>query len=164
MAQLSVASETNRGFPGMIADSGLNKDVRSYASGEASVEIPFGVMVAQGDTDDKCISAEGKGIADFVGVVVHSNAYARPQEHGEVGLKPKTTIGAMVKGTIWVPVEDAIAIGDPVYVRVTAAAEKTVGAFSGTAGVDISVCARWVTSTTGAGVAQLKFDIDMRGA
>lgn len=170
MPQTSVASEVSRGFPGMIADSNMNKDVRSYANAEASAEIPFGTMVKHDGTSEtkavKLTATTDKPI--FCGIVTHSHAYARPQEVGDTGLKPKTTLGCMWKGTIWVPVEDAVDPSKKVYCRAVATGDEQAGAFRGSADgsdtIDCSNFARWVSATTGAGVAQLKFDLDNAGS
>lgn len=165
--QTSVAESMTAAFAGMVADSSPNKDVRSYVSEEASAEIPFGVMVGQGTLDDQCLLLAA--ITDkMIGVVVHSHAYAKDVELGTTGIKPKMTVGVMKKGVVWVYVEEAVTPASTVLCRAVAAGAEKAGAFRDTADasdlIDCSSFARFLSSTTGAGIALLEFDVAMRGA
>lgn len=161
--QTSVATKMTRAFAGMVADSSRDTNVRSYVSEEASAEIPFGVFVKQGTGDDQCLKLTA--VTDkLIGVVVHSHAYAKDQELGDTGLKPKVTVGVMSRGRIWMPVEEAVTPASPVRVRCIAVGNEVAGALRDTADasddVAITTWARFLTSTTGAGIVLLEFDVN----
>lgn len=157
--QTSVSLRPLRGFAGMLSDTTMLKDVRSYVNAEVSAELPFGIMVKQGATDDACLLPTA--ITGLLGIVVHSHAYEKDVELGDTGLKPTITVGVLGVGRVWVTVDEAVAPGNAVRVRITAAGGGQ-GTFRKTAGagltVDISAWARWRTSTTGAGIAELELD------
>lgn len=164
--QTSVTATPTLGKAGLIADMSPNADVRSYAN-ESSSEIPFGVMVKQGTGDDQCLPLESGDTAPlFIGVTVYNPSAAKPYVLGDTGIKQYGTLGVMQKGVIWVPVEEAVTPASAVLVRIIAAGSEVAGAFRDTADasdcIDISSCARYLTTTTGAGLAQLQFDITMR--
>jgi hypothetical protein len=158
--QTSVVAMTP-GFAGMLADTG-EKDVRSYVSEEASAEIPFGQLVKQGSADTGCLRlSAGTDVNKFLGVVVHSHAYEKDIEVGTSGIKPKMTVGVLFEGTVWVSVSEAVGPTDPVRVFIDDTGH-VAGTFCKTASathtVLISAWARFLTSTTGAGLVQLKID------
>lgn len=162
MAQLTYGSTMTPGFAGMKAD--LAPDyVRSYVSAEATAEIPFGVALAQGASDDACILPTGAGVA-WVGVALHSNHYDPTYDLGLVGIKPKKTIGVLTKGTVWVTVENAVTVNSRVFVRHTAGAGGTQkGAFRGDAdtatALEMRGC-RYLTAAAGGGVALVEVDFN----
>ena len=98
--QTSYALRMTAGFPGMLADSGFH-DIRCFAQAEASAEVPFGVMVAQGSANEKAILPASLS-AKMVGVVVHSHDYAKDLELGTTGIKPKNPLSVLNRGRIWV--------------------------------------------------------------
>src|SRR5262252_5527883 len=101
--QTTVAATMTRGFPGMMVDTSDVKSTRSYVSAESSAEIPFGQMLKQGSTDDTALRlTAATDVNKLIGILVHSHAYAQDQELGTTGLKPKTTLGVLDKGVIWV--------------------------------------------------------------
>lgn len=165
--QTSVSDRMTAAFAGMLADSSYVKNVRSYVNEEASAEIPFGVMVKQGTAaNDAKACASGDTSPVFIGVTVHSHAYAKPTEVGDTGVKPNMTLGVLTRGCIWVPVEEAVTPASAVLVRIIATGSEVAGAFRDTADasdcIDISGWARFVSTTTGAGFAQLEFDVANR--
>jgi hypothetical protein len=168
MAQTAVASSMTRAFAGMLGDSSYVKNVRSYVSEESSAEIPFGVAVFRGTSNEElgCLLASSTAAAmaaAMLGVVVHSHAYDKPLEVGDTGIKPKMTVGVLTHGRIWVPVEDAVDPGDAVRVRIVVTGNEVKGAFRAAQDsadcVNISAFARWLTVTTGAGIALLELDM-----
>ena len=71
MPQLSYTTAPAYGFPGMKADAG-DDDCVTYAQGEASAEIPFGVMVVRGATAGTAtLPVDANSVP--VGVLVHSH-------------------------------------------------------------------------------------------
>lgn len=164
MPQTSVSITPSVAFAGMVGDSELTKNARSYVSAEASAEIQFGIMVKQGTGDDQCLLPTAT-TDKFVGVTLHSHAYDKDTELGTLGLKPKVAVNALQQGTVWVVVDEAVSPADAVRVRVTSAG-GAVGTFRKTAvggqSVNISGFARWLSTTTGAGLALLQLDMSGR--
>lgn len=160
--QTSYGSGMPVAFAGMKADSGED-DCRSFSQAEASAEVPFGVAVAQGASGSKAILPADAN-SKIVGVVVHSHDYVPGIQLGDTGIKPKNMMSVMAQGRIWVLVEEAVAVNDPVFVRHTAngAGKLQKGAFRNDIDTDkcISVPgARFITASSGAGIVQIEIDI-----
>lgn len=166
MPQTSVSLAMTAAFAGMQVDA-KKCEILSYVSEEASAEIPFGVCVKQGTADDQCLKLTA--ITDkLIGIVVHSHAYQKDNEVGDTGIKPKMMVAVAVRGEIWVPVEEAVTPASTVLVRAIAVGGETAGAFRDTADasdlIDVSKFCRFMSSTTGAGIARLMFDFTNRAA
>lgn len=154
---------------GLLADNSLTKDCLPYTNGEASAEIPFGVMVAHDSTEGfvELLNTSAAAMAtELAGVSVFGQSYAKTEQLGTTGLKSKVTFDVLQRGRIYVQVEDAVAIGDPVRVRAVANGIEVKGAFrtaaDGTDCVNISKFARWIR---GAGIGELAVvEIDMTNA
>lgn len=144
----------------------------SYIQSEASAVVAFGTMLKQGTADFTALNPTTT--ADkFIGVVRKSDAYNIDNELDQVagGLKPKTVLGILKRGKVWVLVDEAVTPASPVRVRTdtnagAVAAANGPGTFRTTASAghttDISKFARFLTTTTGAGLVQLEFDVTMR--
>ncbi len=99
------------------------------------------------------------------GILVHSHAYAKPDELGDNGLKQYVEAGLLTKGSVWVVAEMLPAKTDGVHVRADAFAGQIAGAFriSADAGTtyDIGDFSRWTgrrdSSTTVLVVADKTF-------
>lgn len=173
IGQTTVVAKMTGGFPGLLADTSFEPDVVSYVSDETSKTIGFGLMLQQGSTSDSGALLLTGNTNKLVGIVVHSHAYEIDQElstvavgtHTLPGLLPGITLGLLQRGRIWVEVDEAVAIGDPVRVRCDShlsSPQDIPGQFCKTADaghtLNITPFARWITSTTGAGVAILEID------
>lgn len=158
----STVSSMQPGFPGLVADTDLGKKTVTRVSEEATAEIPFGVFVAEGTaTDQAALLAANTDV--LAGVVVHSHAYAKPDELGDTGLKPKVTLGCLTRGTIWVLVESTLPVkGDEVHVRAVAAGSEVAGAVrvakDGTDTIDATAFCSW-TGRTGTACAELEVNL-----
>lgn len=160
----SVATSMTKAWAGLHADNGA-KDVRSFVSAEASAEIPFGVMVAQGTADDQAILFASNA-NKMIGIVAHSHAYQQPLELGATGLKPGVQIGVVEKGRYWVKVEEAVTPASPVRIRCTAAGAgagsfRTTSAGAGLS-INISSFARYLSTAALNGFAIVEIDMLMR--
>lgn len=156
--QTSYGTNLTPGFPGMLADSSRTKDAVTKAQGEASAEIPFGAVVAQGASEGKAI-LPAVGTAVLLGVVLHSHDYAKPTELGDTGLKPKTSLSVLRVGRVWVRTETAVAVNDPVHVRYAGAGDKGAVRNAAVVGETIQlVSARFVTAAAAGGLAVLELD------
>lgn len=152
------------GVDGQLADlwTELNGDVAPLISEEASAEIPFGVAVKKGAADDGALKLTA--ITEAVhGIVVYSPLFSKPDELGDVGLKPKVSFGVLRVGRILARPENSVTPASGVFVRAVATGNEVAGAFRGTADgtdtIDISAFASW-RSTAGAGeLAVLEIDL-----
>lgn len=168
--QTSISETPTVAIAGALVDLNGNNDVKTYVSEEASAEIPFGVMLKQGSADNGCLLiADAGDVAEFIGVAVHSNAYNKDNELGDTGVKPDVAIGVLQKGTIWVEVEEAVTPLSTVRVRMVATGDEVFGAFRDTADdttdcANIGQFARYLTSASAGGLAQLQIDMTMRNS
>lgn len=145
-------------------------DSLAYVNGEASAEIAFGRMVKQGTLDNEAILLTAETDTDkFLGIVVRSDSYIATTELGTTGLKPDVVMTVLRKGRIWVQVEEAVTPASAVWVRcVGEAGVDYAGQFrdtdDGSDTADISAFAKYLTTTTGAGLALLDIDMTNRNS
>lgn len=165
MAFSAASSAMTVAIAGSLYDLADNT-VSSYTNGEASAEIPFGVMVCQGATDGAALKLNTSAAAMdgiLAGVVLHSNAYNKTNELGTTGIKAGVIMNVCTKGRVWVTVEEAVTPASTVKVRAVVAGAEVAGAFRDTADstdcVDISRCARYLTSAGAGELAVLEFDL-----
>ena len=164
MPQTSIVDEPAAAFGGKKVD-GAPHYIQSRVNEHATAELPFGVMVAVGSSDEDNAALPLATVADVLaGVVVHSHAYNQDNELGDEGVKPDFMVGTMRAGVIWVAVEEAVSPGDSVYTRAVVSGAERAGDFRKSTDasdmIDCSGFASWLSTTTGAGLAQLRFDID----
>lgn len=165
MPQTSVTAMTEA-VAGLLADNTLTKDCLPGTSEESSAEIPFGVMVAIGTEDDGALLLHTSAAAmasKLKGVSVFGHGYAKPQELGDTGFKPKCTFDVLNKGRIYVLVEETVAVGDDVRVRVVTAGNEVKGAFRATQDstdcVKINKFAKWIRGASSGGLAVVEIDM-----
>jgi hypothetical protein len=91
------------GYPGMIAESQMIKDVASKVV--ATANVAFGLAVGADGTVPNSVKLGGTG---FIGIAVADKSReADLYEVGEMG-------GFLRKGTIWVTASTAVVVSDPV--------------------------------------------------
>lgn len=173
MSQLSYAEQAPA-IAGMVADFSGGIDADTMVNGEASAEIAFGKMVVQSAVQ----STSGTGTAatgtpakaklpaastdDFYGVVLFSNEYDKRLELGDTGVKPAKMLAVKHRGRVWVKVEVAVATTDAVYARYTTNGGLVPGDFRNDADTAKALRiygAKFLTATSGAGLALLEFDM-----
>lgn len=164
MPQTSVSDNPAVAYPGMLGDSGP-KAVDSFINGEASAEIAFGTMLAQGTLDNEALLFDGATDVP-VGIVLHSHAYNKDNELGTAGLKPEVTMNALHKGRVWVVIDENVTPASTVRLRHTTAGGGK-GTFrasaSANATVNLSMCARWIgTHLAATGYGLLEIDLTNR--
>ena len=116
MVQLDYSSSMAAGFPGMKADL-EHGYTRSYS---ATVDVPPGCVVSRAGADDRCKLPTNAGEAGaLLGVALHSHTLANDAS-GVAKYVDGDTVSVLRKGTVYVQAEEAVAEGDPVYVRHTA--------------------------------------------
>lgn len=167
----TVAATLPVAFPGMRS-SGDFGNIDSFANGESSAEIPFGVCVAQGTADKEAIKLAATS-DKLVGIVVHRHSYVYGVDLGDTGLKPDAAMGVMTRGECWVLVEEDVTPASTVYTRAVATGNEVAGAFRDTSDasdlIDVSHFCRFVSTSTTAPdgttkIAKLRFDFTMRAA
>jgi hypothetical protein len=170
--QTAVAA-ASAAFPGMLADSGPNNDIRSYVA-ESVLSLPVGSVVGQGTLATQVINLAA--ITDkMVGVVVHSAAYSTNEINafgddwtGTYGIERYMTCNVLRKGRVWMLAEEAVTPASAPLVRCIPAAAELPGVMRDSADAadlyDVSAFCRFLTSTTGAGLVLCEWDFTMFGA
>lgn len=159
--QTSVSNNFPKGVPGQRTCPPGAVQLEAGVNDEASAQLTFGRMVAQ--------SAEGKfkvlaaNTDKLAGVLEFGHYYDRDQQLDANGLKPDAygVVGRKWRG--WVVVDETVAVGDAVRVRVTSTG-GTPGTFRKTSSAgntkDLSALASWRTGGTSTeAVAELEIDM-----
>lgn len=173
MSFTGVNLRPNGLFAGVASDNTKIR-TRAYVNAEAAQEMPFGTMLVQGTGDDDA-KVFASNANKMIGVLRNQFAYAIPRsgvggELGLIGLKPKATLGLAQNGPMTVIVGEAVTPASPVRVRAdtNAGALGTAlgpGTFCTTSSAGHTIrlpFARFLGTTTGAGVVEVSFDINMR--
>lgn len=150
MAQTDYPTKMDVALEGQLADIGPNTIGSYVAEGEG---VGIGLAVVQGTEDNQCVAPSETG-QDILGVVAHSHAREvdAPGE-GDV-------VNVIRRGALYVRPEQAVAPGDPVYVRHTAGSDpgEVPGRFrvdADTDKADLWPGAQWRTSASAGGLAVL---------
>ena len=171
--QTSVSDAPAVAYPGLLI--GTQHTIIGMRNAEASAEIPFGygvVFKSAGTTDQDAILPTAETDL-FMGVVCHSDVYDRTYtlasgstagELGASGLKPGAMMNVVRKGMLWVTAEDAVTVGQKLWVRCTAGgAGEVVGglvnADEGTETIDATAVGTWMSSAAAGGLAMLSLDL-----
>lgn len=127
--QTTYALKMGTSYDGMLANVNASKHVViSRYNDEVSAAIPAGRGVcASSDTSEPSMGCKF-GTADtdiFLGVAVHTYKEPNPGTYAITEMVP-----ILKAGVVWVPVEEAVVYGDPVFMRIVAADTFTaLGAF-----------------------------------
>jgi hypothetical protein len=150
---------------GQLADSGPH-DIMSFVNSEASAEIRFGQAVNFGATDGSVLSPDNTSDV-LAGIVVHSHDYSDSQL-GTSGVKPTNMLNVLRKGRIWVRSEDAVSVGDRMFVRCVIAGAEKEGAIrtssDSTDCIDAGVQGVFVTSCDAGELAILEVNMTAKPA
>lgn len=167
MPQTTVPTTLVVGSDGQLADLWTEENgvVDSVTSEETTAEIAFGKAVKKGTADWSALNLTA--ITEAVrGFAVWSQRYAKPDELGDTGLKPKVTFGILRMGRMIVKPEDGVDPTKSVFIRAVATGSEIPGSFRGTADgtdtIDISAVATWM-STASAGEPAV-VEINLLGA
>lgn len=165
MSQTTYLNEPTVPDVGMLADNGDNDIVSKYSA----AVIPFGRFLSYDAAEGKVKLPAAAGDLDAVdleGIAVATQAIENQVDNtlgvadANVPAYPATmAINVLKRGRIWVWSEQAVTPLLAVFVRHTASGDNKPGNFRvdiDTANaIDISSKARWVSVTTGAGMALL---------
>lgn len=138
-----------RGLPGEACDAAAHKDevTRTYLQEEVSAAIPFGTLlklgtVTAGDNGTSGAKLPTAKTDKPIGFTRRALAYNYGTELTEAGLLPKTHIGLMEKGGMWVMPAEDMAPGDAVHWQVISHSGKLPGQITktddGVNSIDIS--------------------------
>lgn len=118
-------AEQEAAFVGMLASITMVKKASTLVQGEASAEIPFGVVVCQGDAssvagtpDDALLMVDVN--SKMLGIVLHSHDYTRGSDLGDTGVKPARLLAVLEYGEVYAYCEaGAYVKGAQLYARYT---------------------------------------------
>lgn len=122
--QLDYSQNPAVGYPGMMADTGY-KHVVSRVNPD--VLIPFGRFVVKHGDDRrvKLPTTTGEVTDNGEGIAIQDWSSEQIDNGLEAGYPLKSAVSVMRQGRCWVKVEEAVAKGDPVFVRFAAGAGGT---------------------------------------
>lgn len=146
MAQLSYSQTGAAGFKGLLDGVGPHS-IRSYAAEEA---IPLAYPVKLGTNPAKEV-LKATAAAGAVGFAIHDQAREQSSA-GVVQYAQFETVSVITRGRFWVETSDAVVAG--AVANMTVATGNLTDAAVG-AGIEAftQFSARFVTATTGAGLA-----------
>jgi hypothetical protein len=169
------------GYSGLLVGATENHDIIAAKNAEASASIAFGRAVVwklsspATDLDVLLPAVETDTVA---GIVIHLQQYSRAftttdnagasvtvGELDGTGLRPGTMMAILRRGTILVTVEDAVAVGDRLWVRAVAGGDPEflgglVNADDSTDTIDCTKQGQFLTSAAAGGLAQLYVDFN----
>jgi hypothetical protein len=145
------------------------KNVESSASIAFGYGVCFDLVAPASDLSALLPALESNTVA---GIVLHSHAYEREwtdsdgNSHGDLdadGLKPGALMNVLRKGRVLVVAEDAVAVGDRLWVRcTTGGAGEVLGGLTnadeGTETIDCTKQGVWMSSASAGGLAWLEVD------
>jgi hypothetical protein len=160
----------------MLADDSEN-DIVTMVNAEASAEIPFGVAVSfktSSPASDRDAVLPSTSELKVRGIVVHSHDYARTVtladgsvagELGSTGLRPGAGLQVLVKGAVWVRVQQAVVPG--AYICKTANTVYTAKGQLGNADessntIDATKVGLYETAAAAGGLARLRVDFTVK--
>lgn len=147
---------------GMLADgAGSPHDIVSRAN--IADEIVFGVAVADIAGDEDTIELPDSSGAKICGIAMRSLTVEEGAASVDNAYPVNSKCAIVKKGRVWVIVEKAVSVDDAVYVRYTASGGNTqLGAFrddDDTSKALQITNARFVTSTSGSGIAIVEINL-----
>ncbi len=161
MGQTSYLSNFPTPRAGSLYDIGP-KDVVSIFSDE---DLAFGRFMASTATESKVaaptqatdITAPGA----WAGILMATQDLESKRDGLAPNVSANTPGNSVKRGRIWVHVEQAVALTDPVYVRYTVNGNTFLGDFrkdADTGKAAILPGAKWLTTTSGDGLAALQYN------
>lgn len=157
MSQTEITATMSAGFAGQLV--GSNHDIDAGIQAESSAEMPFGVCVVFGTTEQG-VKLPAAVTDNVKGIVGHSHAYDKTRELGDTGIKPKCQVNVVRRGQIYVTVEEAVAPGDRAYVRYAGSGQKGAFRKSEVSGetIDVTLECQFKTVTAANGLAIVDCD------
>jgi hypothetical protein len=134
--------------------------VDTLAVDPAGSNIPLGIAVTSDDGEFARLCTTGDVAGDIWGVTVRNADLVQELSQSQptvLEFLPTSAMGVMRSGEAWVAPEVAVAVNDPVFVRVTATGTEQAGALSNVAdgGDNIQVAGRWKTAAAAGELARV---------
>lgn len=167
-----------------IGQEGALADLQAYVTrsyrNQSGAVIPFGILVMTDNspsTNDVFAVEPATGATGIVGLALEAKIFegalggiydtGAKAADGRLGYPAGQTVTVMSKGVAWVYTTEAVALGDAVRFWDTANDPTVAGAHLGrfcktastTKTTAITTGARWLSETTGAGLALLEIDL-----
>jgi hypothetical protein len=176
--QSTVTSAPAAAFAGMLCDDTEN-DFMTLRNAEASASMPFGNAVAfktSSPASDKDAIRPASGSQKLAGILVHGHDYQRTYtladgttagELDSVGVVAGAEISVLWRGTVWVKVQQAVVVGDRLFVCHTANSTYTLAGQIGNADessntIDATAIGRFTSSAAAGGFAKLQVDFSQK--
>jgi len=113
-----------------LALAGTNLSITTDGTGTQTIADTSSTTRLAGQNDVQILTSSSDLLA---GIAVFNQAFAKPQELGDDGIKPETAFSILNRGRIYVTVEDAVDIDDEVHVRfAVGSADEPAGGFRAT--------------------------------
>lgn len=163
MAQTDYSELMDIGFAGMV-DPLSNPQYKTMRNDEASAEMPFGYAYAYKDRTTDGTSADlVTATSDIVpGILAHSHAYDSEIDLGDDGVLPTKDLNILRSGRILVIAEEAVDVGDPLFVRAVIAGAEVAGALAmqadSTDMIDMTGRGQWDSIAAAGELAWLRVD------
>jgi len=156
--------ENLEGRVGLIAEPFAPEDIRTKTQNAKSY---FGHLVIRDGANEDLIKHPDAAISDLKlieGIVASTHAVESQRDGDAPSYPAQDSVNVLKKGYIWVAIEEDVAYGDPVHVRISAAGNEKLGAFrpsaDGANTTDISSIARWTRGGLAAdGIAILELNL-----
>lgn len=156
--QTSYAIAPAAAVAGLVADAAL---VNSLISKGAEVAIPFGVFVTQGTAASQAKLPTATGHVTGKGGLGFATADLS-KEYNASGYAIDDAVPILRNGRVWVVCEEAMALGDSVFVRFAAGTGTQLGAVRNDADTATAVALQGavvVTASSGAGICEIEFHV-----
>lgn len=156
MAQLTYTEAPAVAFPGLLVDMDAAARRSISRANEETAAVAYGTGVALGTDPEVQFELPAATGFLFGGVLVHSHGREDVEAVGPVQDEPAELLRT---GRVWVIVEEAVAVGDDVFLRHTANGGLLPGGWrtdADTANADQITNARWLTAAALGGLAQLE--------
>lgn len=158
MSQTAYTVAPALAFRGLLGDPNDDKFAIPMSNGAAAA-VGFGIMVrrdaANPEDQFDILSAAGQVP---LGIPVHTQAQEDPSLADPLGIALLEPASILRRGRIWVPVEAAVVVTDPVYFRHTTGSGTEIGAFR----PDADGAAEVSTLTPNPVVNSINYTVDIR--
>jgi hypothetical protein len=127
----------------------------TLAQSSQGAPIPLGIGITSDDGVTARRLTTGDTAQDVWGILVRNAELVQQlntSQPTETEFLPGDALSVLREGEMWVEPEVAVAVNDPVFVRVTATGTEVSGALSNVAdgGDNVQIAGRWLTATTAA--------------
>ncbi len=140
MSQTSYSVQAPEAFPGLLGDTNL-LDAISRANEEAT-DMEFGIGVKAGTDGSKEMLLMTTGEA-MLGVTAHRHQEDRSLSGGDGIPADGGNAEVVTKGSVWVRIDQDVAVGDPVFVRIAGGNQGWFRMDADTADAEAVPGARW---------------------